>query len=523
MIRRLTSGPNPASRVSAMTSSADGAVVADAQPVAHRVEPGEVGRHLAGQDQVVGRQAVLEVRAADLDDLGAQLLQPLDRRAVGPLDARLVALAAELADHADPHPAQVAGAPARAASTTGGTGASIEVESQRVVPADRPRAAARRRAPCGRTGRPGPATTRRRPARSGRRRRRSASPRPCRSPRRAGGSSRRCRCRSPAAPRTPPAPPPSRRPSRRGCGRCPRGCGWARTRSSRWTSPSRTRPCSSCRGSRSPAARSRRGHGGVVRRPPALQDPRAAGGGHVRGGEHVLERERDAGQRRRGRAAGVAARRPPARRTAARPRRRRAGRRARSRRRRRSGPGAPARPRRRRPRRSGSSRPARPRCSRMSSVMPPPPGSAAPGTARPRRPARRPAPAPAVRPGRRSSARNTFCSGTACEVGGISSAATSPTRATAPRMTSSWPANRSSSRSVTASRASRARCATSSRLIVPGESADMSLLEDVCARNNRLHSLTAHDAPTARRSTPDRERDAVVQASRRCCLPPAPA
>ena len=75
------------------------------------------------------------MRAADLDDLGAELLQPLDRAAVGALDARLVALAAQLADHAD---AQTRtgrrDAPARAASTTDGTGASIEVESSGSYP-----------------------------------------------------------------------------------------------------------------------------------------------------------------------------------------------------------------------------------------------------------------------------------------------------------------------------------------------------------------------------------------------------
>jgi hypothetical protein len=74
------------------------------------------------------------VRAADLDDLGAELLQPLDRTAVGALDARLVALAAQLADHADAQPGRSPDAPARAASTTDGTGASIEVESSGSYP-----------------------------------------------------------------------------------------------------------------------------------------------------------------------------------------------------------------------------------------------------------------------------------------------------------------------------------------------------------------------------------------------------
>ena len=79
MMRRLTSGPNPASRVSDMTSSAERvAVVADPQAVAHRVEAGEVGRGLAGRDEVVRRQRVGEERADTSTTLGAQLLQHAD-------------------------------------------------------------------------------------------------------------------------------------------------------------------------------------------------------------------------------------------------------------------------------------------------------------------------------------------------------------------------------------------------------------------------------------------------------------
>src|SRR5205814_5328887 len=54
------------------------------------------------------------------------------------------------------------------------------------------------------------------------------------------------------------------------------------------------------------------------------------------------------------------------------------------------------------------------------------------------------------RHGTSTSSRSTFVSGTECEVGGMSAAATSPTRATAWRITSSWPANTSNSSSVTA-------------------------------------------------------------------------
>ena len=54
----------------------------------------------------------------------------------------------------------------------------------------------------------------------------------------------------------------------------------------------------------------------------------------------------------------------------------------------------------------------------------------APGTGRPRPPARRRAPPPRSSAGRTSSARITLVSGSACDVGGMSSAATSATRAT---------------------------------------------------------------------------------------------
>ena len=46
--------------------------------------------------------------------------------------------------------------------------------------------------------------------------------------------------------------PPSRPTSRRGRARGPTGCGSGRRPSSRWTSPSRTRPCSSCRAAGDP-------------------------------------------------------------------------------------------------------------------------------------------------------------------------------------------------------------------------------------------------------------------------------
>ena len=62
--------------------------------------------------------------------------------------------------------------------------------------------------------------------------------------------------------------------------RGPTGCGSGRRRSARSRSPSRTRPCWSCRGSRTPASRSRRDDGRVVRRhasPRGSCDPQVVG------------------------------------------------------------------------------------------------------------------------------------------------------------------------------------------------------------------------------------------------------
>ena len=62
----------------------------------------------------------------------------------------------------------------------------------------------------------------------------------------------RCPSRSPTARAPPQRLPPIRRSSRRARARGPTGCARCRNRSSRSTSPSRTRPCSSCRSSARP-------------------------------------------------------------------------------------------------------------------------------------------------------------------------------------------------------------------------------------------------------------------------------
>ena len=109
MMRRLTSGPKPAARVSAMTSSALCVPSSPTRkPVPHAVEPGQVRRHLRRQDQVVGGQREVEVRAVHLGDLGAQLGELVDRGVERRQHALLVAVAAQLPDHADPDTAQVA-------------------------------------------------------------------------------------------------------------------------------------------------------------------------------------------------------------------------------------------------------------------------------------------------------------------------------------------------------------------------------------------------------------------------------
>ena len=89
----------------------------------------------------------------------------------------------------------------------------------------------------------------------------------------------------------------SHRRSRRGCGRGPTGCGSGRTRSTRSTSPSRTRPCWSCRAARG----RRRGAWRRRSRRTAAPSPRGSCEPEVEGmsvrAQHVLDGDRDAGER----------------------------------------------------------------------------------------------------------------------------------------------------------------------------------------------------------------------------------
>ena len=156
-------------------------------------------------------------------------------------------------------------------------------------------------------------------------------------------------------------------------------------------------------------------HRGVVRRPPAVEDPRRARGGDAPRAHVVLERDRHAGQR-----PGVLAGRDRSSITAAaarassastrlkawtRPRARRCGR------------GAP------RPRRRADRRPAAHVGGDLAgaAVTAPRPGSAARGSGRPRPPAPRPAPRRGRAQSPITSSRSTFASGYGCVIGSTSS------------------------------------------------------------------------------------------------------
>ena len=242
------------------------------------------------------RDAVLEVRGADLDDLGALRLEQrpaprgtLPRRRPG-------SRRGELLETPTRSPRTSPRAPSRAASAKDGQASGSDVESSGSWP---PMTSCSRAASS--TVRvTGPTWSRRR----GERDRAVAADAAVRgldadragdvrglADRAAGvGAERQRRLEARRRPR------PSRRRNRRGCGRGPTGCGSGRTRSARWTSPSRTRPCWSCRAGPGPP-RAARDDGGVVRRdqPSRMREP--ARGRHVRRDEHVLDRERHARER----------------------------------------------------------------------------------------------------------------------------------------------------------------------------------------------------------------------------------
>ena len=107
-MRRLTSGPNPAAPGQRHHFfGAVGAVVSDAQPVTHRIEAGQVARHLRRQDQVVGGQRVIKMGTVDFGYVGTERGQLLDRF-IERCRRGLITLAAQLLDHPDAHAAEIA-------------------------------------------------------------------------------------------------------------------------------------------------------------------------------------------------------------------------------------------------------------------------------------------------------------------------------------------------------------------------------------------------------------------------------
>ena len=128
MIRRLTSAKPPLRASQPSPARRSLRRRRPPEPEAHRVELRQVRGALGRQDQVVGGQRVNEVRAGYSDDLGAELGQ-VDGLAEPLLHAGRVALLQLLTTPIF----MPATSPDRAAPTTSGTGASIEVES-RIVP-----------------------------------------------------------------------------------------------------------------------------------------------------------------------------------------------------------------------------------------------------------------------------------------------------------------------------------------------------------------------------------------------------
>ena len=99
-----------------------GAVVTDAEAVAHAVETREVGRHFAWENQIVGRKCGIKVRAIHLNNRGA-LGFKLGHSLVELLqNSLLVAVPVELFDHSDAHAGKVTGHSRTGSLNDGGDG-----------------------------------------------------------------------------------------------------------------------------------------------------------------------------------------------------------------------------------------------------------------------------------------------------------------------------------------------------------------------------------------------------------------
>ena len=82
------------------------AAAGNAQSVAHAVEARQVGRRLAVGDHVVDGDRRRDVGHRDLDQLGAELLEPVERRAPGRRHRRLESAHRDFAEDADAHPGE---------------------------------------------------------------------------------------------------------------------------------------------------------------------------------------------------------------------------------------------------------------------------------------------------------------------------------------------------------------------------------------------------------------------------------
>ena len=291
-MRRFTSRPKPGVARARVHVGDVGAV--DAQPVAHAVVAREVRRRLGRRDEVVRGEPVHRRRHRDPLGLRARVGQRARRRLDRGLHVGLDALGVgELLDDADPQALDAALELVEQRRRGRGDRRGVA----RVVPADH---LEQQRGVGDRRRERTDLVERRRErdrARSATPRRRSASRRPHRRAPRAGGPSRRCRSRARAA-RTRPRPrPPIRRsirpaPASRSCGlrvgpNAEFSVELPIANSSRLVLPT--------------VDRARVAHalhdGRVVRRPPALEDPRRARGRDAARAEVVLQRDRHAGER----------------------------------------------------------------------------------------------------------------------------------------------------------------------------------------------------------------------------------
>ena len=245
MMRRFTSGPKPRSRVLAV-GLAQVAAGLHAQPVAHAVEAREVAGGLRGGHDVVGRDGVPGVGEGDVDDPRARGLEGLRApRGTRPSTRGSTPFSRNAPGHADAHALRAAGRARRRNRAPAIVGAGgVARRRGRTAREDSSAASSTVR------GEGADLVERRREgheavaahAAVGRLQADDAAQRGGLADGAAGVGAERD-----AAPCRRRPPPPSRPTIRPAPARGPRGCAWACRRCSRWTSPSRTRPCWSCR------------------------------------------------------------------------------------------------------------------------------------------------------------------------------------------------------------------------------------------------------------------------------------